>query len=244
MAKRRRGFSEETLLLLVLLLIGLSSLAAAMVFSVVVTVAVVGKPVPAVLEVVSTPEVSPTATPMDGETPTPGDGGTPTRTSTLTPTPTPGPPDLVVTSLKTTGSPSVNANDSVEVPIAVVVRNQGGTPAGIFKVAIEYTGGAISPSSTFVVRFTVLGQSGSFYPFTTAALAADADRVFEGTITFNPAERGVTVSITATADSCAGDEFVPEYCRVEESDEGNNTSDPSAVRLPPLTPTPTPTPIG
>ena len=33
MAKRRKGFSEENLLLLVLLLIGLSSLAAAMVFS-------------------------------------------------------------------------------------------------------------------------------------------------------------------------------------------------------------------
>ncbi len=238
MAKRRRGASEEDILLIVLFLFGAIAVVGAMVVSVGASVLDVAT------ESTITPTAPATPRPGDGETPTPGDGVTPTRTSTLTPTPTPGPPDLVVTSLKTTGSPSVNANDSVEVPIAVVVRNQGGTPAGIFKVAIEYTGGAISPSSTFVVRFTVLGQSGSFYPFTTAALAADADRVFEGTITFNPAERGVTVSITATADSCAGDEFVPEYCRVEESDEGNNTSDPSAVRLPPLTPTPTPTPIG
>ncbi len=90
MAKRRRGFSEESLLLLVLLLIGLASLAAAMAFSVVVSVAVVGKPVPAVLGEVMPPQGSPTPTPGGEATPTPGSEATPTPTPTLADTTPPG----------------------------------------------------------------------------------------------------------------------------------------------------------
>ena len=41
---------------------------------------------------------------------------------------------------------------------------------------------------------------------------------------FHPSASGQTVSITLEADSCAGDEFVPGYCRVPESDEANNVS--------------------
>lgn len=94
MAKRRKGFSEETLLLLVLLLIGLSSLAAAMVVTVGFGVLAAARPpiaptpstppTPAALNgAVATPIPTPTPTTRGAITPTPGGG------ATLTPTPTP-----------------------------------------------------------------------------------------------------------------------------------------------------------
>ncbi len=143
-----------------------------------------------------------------------------------------GEPDLVVTTLETTGPPTVNAENSVEVPIRVVVKNQGNAAADIFKVATEYTGGAIDPSSTFVVAFTVPGQSDIWYPHTSGSRAAGSTVTFAGKVTFNSAEHGVTVSLKATADSCSGDEFMPAYCRVDESDEGNNQSASISVALP------------
>lgn len=135
-------------------------------------------------------------------------------------------PDLVVTSLVSTGEPTVVTGNNVELPIRVVVKNQGAAGAGTFKVAANYSPGDL------VVAFTVPGQSSSLYPFTSAELAAGAETVFEGKVTFISSARGQTVSLTATADSCSGDEFMPPYCRVEESDEMNNVSDPISVPLP------------
>lgn len=143
-----------------------------------------------------------------------------------------GKPDLVVTTLETTGPPTVNAENSVEVPIRVVVKNQGNAAADVFKVAIEFTGGAVDPSRTFVVAFTVPGQTDIWYPHTGSSLAAGSTVTFAGKVTFNPAEHGVTISLKATADSCSGDEFMPAYCRVKESDEGNNESAWISVSLP------------
>lgn len=141
-------------------------------------------------------------------------------------------PDLVVTTLETTGSPTVNADNSVEVPIRVVVKNQGNASADIFKVATEYTGGVIDPTRTFVVAFTVPSQTDFWYPRTSSSLGAGSTVTFAGKVIFNPGEHGVTVSLKATADSCSGDEFMPAYCRVEESNEGNNESTAIPVSLP------------
>jgi len=139
-----------------------------------------------------------------------------------------GKPDLVVTTLETTGAATVNSEGSVEVPIRVVVRNQGNAAADIFKVATDYTG----PDGTYVVAFTVPGQSSMWYPYTSTSLAAGSDVTFAGKVTFHPDVHGVTVSLKATADSCSGDEFMPDYCRVEESNEGNNESAAISVSLP------------
>jgi hypothetical protein len=141
-------------------------------------------------------------------------------------------PDLVVNTLETTGSPTVNSENRVEVPIRVVVKNQGSASAGIFKVATEYTGGKIDPTRTFVVAFNVPSQSDFWYPRTSSSLAAGSTVTFAGKAIFNSGEHGVTVSLKATADSCSGDEFMPAYCRVEESNEGNNASAPISVSLP------------
>jgi len=140
-------------------------------------------------------------------------------------------PDLVVTTLEQTGDPTVNAENQVEVPIRVVVKNQGTVSAGIFKVATEYTeprpGGG-----TYVVAFTVPGQSSIWYPFTKVSLASGATKTFAGKVTFHPSVHNVTVSLKAIADSCSGDEFMPDYCRVKESNETNNESAPIPLTLP------------
>jgi hypothetical protein len=138
-------------------------------------------------------------------------------------------PDLVITTFEKTGDPIVNPENSVEIPIRVVVKNQGDRSAGIFKVATHYT----DPSgSTYMVAFTVPGQSDIWCPYTSAPLAAGSDVTFAGKVTFHPEMHDVTVSLKGTADSCSGDEFKPDYCRVKESNEGNNESTPISVSLP------------
>jgi hypothetical protein len=139
-----------------------------------------------------------------------------------------GQPDLVVTTLETTGTPTVNLEGSAVVPIRVVVENQGDAAADIFKVSTAYTG----TTGTYGVAFTVSGQSNMWYPYTSDPLAAGDDVTFAGNLTFVSSVHGVTVNITATADSCSGDEFMPDYCRVEESNEDNNESTPISVSLP------------
>jgi len=47
---------------------------------------------------------------------------------------------------------------------------------------------------------------------------------FDGVVIFPPELYGEKVALSALADSCAEDEFMPGYCRVEEGNEGNNMS--------------------
>jgi hypothetical protein len=137
-------------------------------------------------------------------------------------------PDLVVTTLQTTGPATLVPHVGITVPVRVVVRNQGGAAADIFKVSTEYTLG----NGTDVVPFTVQGQDNTWYPFTDTPLAAGSEVAFVGVVTFDYYLQGETVPLWATADSCAGDEYMPEYCRVEESDEENNASARIPVQLP------------
>lgn len=164
----------------------------------------------------------------------------------------PAPPDLVVVSLEAIGPVEINDNDQAEVPIRVIVRNQGQTPAPVFKVAAEYSGGVISPGSTFVVPFTAqptaeVDPANGFYPFTRQPVPPTGEVIFTGQVTFSPKERGVTISLSVVADSCSGEESTPDDCRVAESNETNNVSAPLPLELPPTaTPNPTqePPPVG
>jgi hypothetical protein len=142
--------------------------------------------------------------------------------------PGPGKPDLVVTTLETTGSGSVGLDNAFKLPIRVVVKNQGDAAAGIFKVATEYTG----LQGSFAVAFEVAGQASVWYPFTSGSLAPGSEISFEGYAHFYPGLSDMTVSLWAIADSCSGDEFMPDYCRVDESDETNNESTAISVYLP------------
>lgn len=159
----------------------------------------------------------------------------------------PAPPDLVVVSLEAAGPVAVNKKSQAEAPIRVVVRNQGQSPAAIFKLATEYSDVVISSASTTVVPFTAQSTAdvdpvNGVYPFTRQPLLPNKEVVFTGYVTFDPAERGITISLQAVADSCRGEEAGPD-CRVAESNETNNISAPLLLDLPPTyTPTPTLTP--
>jgi uncharacterized protein YkwD len=135
--------------------------------------------------------------------------------------------DLVVTRLERTGSPTLRG-DVIEVPIRVVVRNQGTSAAGTFKVSTEYT--ARGDSRAYAVAFTVPGQTDIWYP-RILSLAAGRDITLNGKVSFLNSLRGREVSLQAIADSCSGDEFMPPYCRVRESNESNNRSTPITLSL-------------
>jgi hypothetical protein len=140
-------------------------------------------------------------------------------------------PDLVVSTLVTTGPARLNpfAGGRAELPIQVIVKNQGTAPAGLFRVDLEYA----SSVGTFWVPFVVPGQPAEVgFPRTTAVLPAGSAVTFDGTVIFHPSVHGLWVRLQATADSCAGVEFAPWYCAVLESDENNNRSAPLAVFLP------------
>jgi len=137
-------------------------------------------------------------------------------------------PDLVVSSIRITGDPVINSKGAVELPLAVTVKNQGTGIAGNCKVSVDYT----RAGGTFVVAYTVPGQSDIWYPYTGTSLGAGATKPFVGKLTFHPSVHGETVTITALADSCSGDEMMPSYCRVNESDESNNESATVSAALP------------
>jgi hypothetical protein len=133
--------------------------------------------------------------------------------------------DLVAT-LTVTGTPTNVGGGVIAVPVQVVVTNQGDGSATIFKVSTEYT----SQSGTFAVSFSVPFQPSQWYPYTSTSLAAGDSVTFVGTVNFIIS--GETVDLRAIADSCSGDEFMPAYCRVNESDETNNVSADVVVVLP------------
>lgn len=137
-------------------------------------------------------------------------------------------PDLVVVAFEVTGPVTINGENQAVVPVHVAVKNQGGYEAGVFKVAILYTG-EDGPED---VAFTVSGQTDSRYPFTTKPLDSGAEAVFNGNVIFDDFSDGMQVPLYAVADSCNGDENMPRYCRVDESNETNNESAPVMVTLP------------
>lgn len=146
-------------------------------------------------------------------------------------------PDLVVTFFTQEGSARV-AGDHVEVRAALGVKNQGNAPAGRFKVAVECT---VEPaperprsglrSGPFVVPFSGDGPV-EWYAYVEGPLAPGGSGYFKRKVIFPPGVRGMRVTLRAIADSCTGDEFQPAYCRVKESNEGNNTSTPITMSLP------------
>lgn len=144
-------------------------------------------------------------------------------------------PDLVVSGFEVTG-PLRLKGGNILAPVRVVVWNKGNATAGRFKVAVE----GQEPGEPYSVRpFTVPGQNSIWYPFTDGPLPAGAEVVFEGDVNIGPGTEfgGLTVNLRITADSCLGDELQPPYCRVEESDEGNNEES-ITVRVPDTFPIP------
>jgi hypothetical protein len=144
-------------------------------------------------------------------------------------------PDLVVTTLETTGPATINPGDDyynnyydfIAVPVRVVVKNQGSVAADIFKVSMAYI-----KDGTATITATVPGDGDLQYPYTSAPLAAGSEVSFTGSISFARHLQGEAISLWAIADSCFGDELASDYCRVKESNENDNESTPIRIRLP------------
>ncbi|MCI5210137.1 MAG: hypothetical protein D3910_15385 [Candidatus Electrothrix sp. ATG2] len=138
-------------------------------------------------------------------------------------------PDIIVTRFQVTSSPRIKANNT-EIPIRVTVRNQGGAAASTFKISTEYKGPS-TRGRTLHAAFNVPGQRNSHYPRTSGLLSPGREVTFSGKVILYSPGSGA-ISLNAIADSCSGDEFMPPYCRVNESNEGNNKSRSLSIRLP------------
>ncbi|MBF2028325.1 MAG: S8 family serine peptidase [Oscillatoriales cyanobacterium C42_A2020_001] len=131
-------------------------------------------------------------------------------------------PDLVVNSLKITGSLSLSGNT---LPLEMVVSNQGNSPANPFKVAVYQQTSAGNNIVPFTVTNTPdVGDFDNLYPFTRNPLVPGQTISFAGTLSFlnTLPVPGQSISLIAEADSTSGDQFIPVYGRVQESREDNN----------------------
>jgi putative hemolysin len=130
--------------------------------------------------------------------------------------------DLKAVSLEV-GDTSFDLGGSVaRLPVWFRIENAGSAPSGSFKLSIDVID---SSGKRTVVPFTVRGQENIWYP-TFSGLAGLAQTEISGEVTLGqpsgPDLHGQAFKLVAKVDSCSGDEFMPGYCRVEESDETNN----------------------
>jgi hypothetical protein len=170
---------------------------------------------------------------------------TPSPTQARTSTPTSPPeavlPDLSVQTIELAGRPSIGIAPGLSqraeswlVPVRIAIHNLGSASAAIFKVSAVYAEqvGA-SDRGTFQAPFIVAGQRTPGYAFTASPLGAAETVSFSGSIVLPLALTGRSVALRVIADSCAGDERLPPFCRVQEQREENNTSTALQVQLPP-----------
>lgn len=129
-------------------------------------------------------------------------------------------PDLTVTSVAT-GTPSFISPSEANLPLTVTIRNAGDNTGTRFKLSVD----VIDSSGRFVKPFTIPASSDRWYPWKTG-LARGASYSFRGTLYIGMSGgaslHGQGITIIPRVDSCSGDEFMPDYCRVRESNEANN----------------------
>jgi len=131
-------------------------------------------------------------------------------------------PDLRVTQI-TAGTPDIESNGrEANVPLKVTVKNFGGSTSSEFKISTDVK---VGDGGMFVKPFTVPGQPDMWYPRQNG-LGAGEEATFSGNLYIGtpsgPSLYGQKATIVAMVDSCSGDEFMPDYCRVKESSEVNN----------------------
>jgi hypothetical protein len=186
--------------------------------------------VPRSLSINIPPSDTPTPTASPTATQTPTDTQTSTNTLTATPTDTvPPPADLVVAVLQVAGPVELlPGEERIAIPIYVLVQNQGGSDAEIFKLSAHYTGAG----AKFVAPFTVTGQTDISYPYSNAPLALGNEVAFTGAVSLPITLQSQTIGLSVLADSCSSDQALPADCRVAEGNENNNESQSILMRLP------------
>jgi hypothetical protein len=129
-------------------------------------------------------------------------------------------PDLIVTGIAA-GAPSFISSSEANLPLTVTIMNRGDATGVRFKLSVD----VIDSAGRFVKPFTVLASGDRWYPWKTG-LARGQTYNFRGTLYIGiprgASLHGQRITIIPRVDSCSGDEFMPAYCRVRESNEGNN----------------------
>jgi len=137
-------------------------------------------------------------------------------------------PDLIVTDV-VPGTPSFEEDGRVaNLPLKVTIKNVGGATDKDFKTSVDVIVGG---GARFVRPFTVPDQTDMWYPWKNG-LGAGEEATFSGILYIGVPSGDVLFNqeakIIVTVDSCSGDEFMPDYCRVQESSEINNDMEVSA----------------
>ena len=117
--------------------------------------------------------------------------------------------------------------DLFYTPISITIFNRGGQPADRFKVSAD----GRASDGTFGRPLEVAGQDNGFYAFVEQGLPPGGQAILDGAVGFPWDFQGQTIQIVITVDSCAGEEFAKSFCRVDEQNENNNTSDPISIQL-------------
>ncbi|HWQ84734.1 MAG TPA: hypothetical protein VN363_09215 [Anaerolineales bacterium] len=116
-----------------------------------------------------------------------------------------------------------------KIPIRMRITNRGGKETGEFKLSAE--GG--TPDNWFVRPLAGEDQpQEGFYAYVREGILPGGELNMYGMIVITDTLLATQpLSFIITVDSCAGDEIFTKYCRVDESDEGNNLS--TQIDVPP-----------
>jgi hypothetical protein len=114
------------------------------------------------------------------------------------------------------------------LPLRILVTNQGGSDTGPFKIAVR---GRTAISAEAPRPFFLNGDPQGYY-INVDNLPPGGQAEYTGFVAFLGGHPDTNAWVTAEADSCSGDELMPDYCRVQEYDERNNVSN---VLIAPLT---------
>lgn len=116
-----------------------------------------------------------------------------------------------------------------KIPILMRITNRGGQPTGEFKLSAE--GG--TADNWFPRPLAGEGQpQEGYYAYVKEGIPPGGELLMYGMIVIvDPALSSQAMNFVITVDSCAGDEFFNDFCRVQETDEGNNSS--NTLEVPP-----------
>jgi hypothetical protein len=146
----------------------------------------------------------------------------------------------IVPRLTVTGPAVRTATGDFEVPVRVSMRNAGIDVAGRFKIHIEWSN--TSFSGTRLTSFAkIISTDNAFslyyviYVLTNRAMMVGNSFSFNGNVRIpKSVQLKSLVQLRIVADSCAGDEFMPAFCRVDELREDNNLTPFVNVTMPTL----------
>jgi len=135
-----------------------------------------------------------------------------------------GHPDLTVTAVSL-GTASFISSSEANIPLNVTIKNLGDITNTRFKLSVDVIGPFEGYTMRAVKPFTVPGQGDMWYPWKTG-LARGETYKFSGSLYVGIPKgtnlHGKTITVIPLVDSCSGEEFMPDYGRVQESNEGNN----------------------